>query len=160
MTAPSQQPRFKIGDTVVMDSGDYRFTGREFTVREIVGGKYQLAATDGGHGVKDVDADMLLAPGEPLKSTRWLHVGTIIRYTGSQVMKYKTTVILAPGDLGVVIGTKGNKHGGVTTNVARYGGLPGDMYARLDPRCLDVVPVTDDVTSALTAAATSNGTGP
>jgi hypothetical protein len=155
MTASTQPRRFKVGDEVQMDTGDYRFAGRTFKVREIVRGKYQLDPTDGGPGVRDVSPRTLIAPGEPLKSGRWLHVGTIVRYVGDTAIKHKTTVILAPGDFGVVIATKGNTHGGLTVNVARYGALDQDAYARLSPLNLDVVPVTDEMLTALAAADTA-----
>ncbi len=49
-------------------------------------------------------------------------------------------MILAPGDLGVVIGDKPAAHGDLTANVARLGGLDADLYGRLTHRHLDVVP--------------------
>jgi len=153
MTASAQPRRFRVGDEVQIDTGDYRFAGRTFTVREIVRGKYQLDPTDGGRGVQDASPRTLIAPGEPLKSGRWLHVGTIVRYAGDETIKHKTTVILAPGDFGVVIATKGNTRGGLTVNVARYGALDRDLYARLSPLDLDVVPVTGEMLTALAAAA-------
>lgn len=159
MTASTPPRRFKVGDEVQMDTGDYRFAGRTFKVREIVRGKYQLDPTDGGHGVRDVSSRTLIAPGEPLKSGRWLHVGTIVRYAGDETIKHKTTVILAPGDFGTVIATKGNVKGGLTVNVARYGSLNQDTYARLSPLDLDVVPVTDEMRAALTAAAEATSAG-
>lgn len=97
---------------------------------------------------------MLLAPGEPLKSTRWFRVGVITRYTGVKVVKHKTTVILAPGDLGVVIGAKAGPGGDLITNVARLGGLDQDMYARLSPRHLEAVPL-GEAAGLLAAAATA-----
>lgn len=152
---PVSQPRFKVGDRVILDSGDYRFADREFTVREITHGKYQLSPASGqGNGVKDVAADMLLAPGEPLKSTRWFRLGVTIRYTGTKVVKHKTTVILAPGDLGVVIAGKARPGGDLVMNVARLGGLDQDAYARLSPRHLEIVPL-DELAGLLAAAATA-----
>jgi hypothetical protein len=159
MTASAQPRRFNVGDEVQMDTGDYRFAGRTFKVREIVRGKYQLDPTDGGHGVRGVSPRALIAPGEPLKSGRWLHVGTIVRYAGDTAIKHKTTVILAHGDFGVVIATKGNTRGGLTVNVARYGALGQDTYARLSPLDLDVVPVTGEMLTALAAAAEANSAG-
>jgi hypothetical protein len=150
--------RFKPGDRVEIDTEDHRFAGRVFTVRAIERGKYQLDATDGGNGVRDVRPRTLIAPGEARRSNRWINPGTVVRYAGEKTVKYKATVILAPCDFGVVLTTKASgSTGALVVNVARAGGcgdqgLLGEPYARLSPADLDVVPVTGDVITALAAA--------
>lgn len=116
---PAGQARFGPGDEVILDTGQHQYAGRVFTVRSVdqAAGTYLLASADGGAGIKDVPFDMVIAPGEPLRSMVLLGPGMFVRYDGRrQYDNFKT------GDIGIVTASRVNPHGELVSNVYPIGG--------------------------------------